>query len=59
MAKAQAGATAGVVGMAEVNAAPSAGGPTTQIDVSKPAFWSVFWFVISVCWLLYVFGRKR
>lgn len=51
------GAKAGVISFAEVNAGPSARG-TNFIDVNSPAFWSVVWTVLAVCWLIYVFGRS-
>lgn len=53
------GASAGVVGMAEVNAAPGSGQPKGFGDPSSPAFWSTVWFALALIWLFYVFGRGR
>lgn len=48
---------AGVVTMAEVNAGPSQVG-TKKFDATSPATWSLIWFVLSLAWLMYAFGRN-
>jgi len=48
----------GVITMAEVNTGPSASGPGF-VDLTSPSFWSAFWAVLALAWLVYVFGRAN
>lgn len=51
-------ARVGVVGLAEINAGPSATG-NQYVDINSPAFWSAVFAALSLVWLIYVFGRTR